>query len=287
MNGSLVKADPFLITGPAVISFSGGRTSAYMLWHILQAHNGTLPADVVVCFANTGEESAATLDFIRDCAAAWNVLIVWLEFRHGYAPGKTRRHRWAEVVSHNSASRHGEPFDMLLESKGIVPDRSRRFCTQELKVLTILRWIVATYGWRRWTNVIGFRSDESVRVIERRAVEAAQPSKMASVFPLADAGVQVLDVMQFWRAQPFDLRLDRDGDGGNCGSMCFMMSAEQLGRMFIKDPKRAARWVSREKRCGTKTMAPSRSYASVGNTALNQGVLAWDDASPCSQGCGL
>jgi len=46
----------FLITGPAVISFSGGRTSAYMLWRILQAHGGILPDDVVVCFANTGRE---------------------------------------------------------------------------------------------------------------------------------------------------------------------------------------------------------------------------------------
>jgi hypothetical protein len=35
-----VSVDPFLITGPAVISFSGGRTSGYMLHRIVQAHGG-------------------------------------------------------------------------------------------------------------------------------------------------------------------------------------------------------------------------------------------------------
>ena len=48
--------DPFRIDGPTCISFSGGRTSAYMLWRVLQSHGGKLPADAVVCFANTGEE---------------------------------------------------------------------------------------------------------------------------------------------------------------------------------------------------------------------------------------
>src|SRR3546814_10444693 len=59
--------DPFKITQPTCISFSGGRTSAYMLWRVLQT-NGGLPADTVVCFANTGKEVEATLRFVRDCA---------------------------------------------------------------------------------------------------------------------------------------------------------------------------------------------------------------------------
>jgi len=71
--------DPFKIIEPTVISFSGGRTSAYMLWRVLQSNNG-LPADAIVCFANTGKEEEATLEFVRDCALNWGVNIHWLEF---------------------------------------------------------------------------------------------------------------------------------------------------------------------------------------------------------------
>jgi hypothetical protein len=53
--------NPYLITGPALISFSGGRTSAFMLRQILDAHGGTLPDDVVVAFANTGKERWTSL----------------------------------------------------------------------------------------------------------------------------------------------------------------------------------------------------------------------------------
>ena len=48
------KINPYLIHGPALISFSGGRTSGYMLKKILDAHSGLLPDDVHVTFANTG-----------------------------------------------------------------------------------------------------------------------------------------------------------------------------------------------------------------------------------------
>ena len=46
-------SNPFKIIEPTVIAFSGGRTSAYMLWRILQSNNGKLPEDAIVCFTNT------------------------------------------------------------------------------------------------------------------------------------------------------------------------------------------------------------------------------------------
>ncbi len=34
--------NPYLITGPAQIGISGGRTSGHMVYKILEAHGGTL-----------------------------------------------------------------------------------------------------------------------------------------------------------------------------------------------------------------------------------------------------
>lgn len=110
--------NPYLITGPALISFSGGRTSAFMLHQILEAHGGALPADVVVAFANTGKEREETLRFVHECGSRWGVPITWLEW-HNADPA-------FEVVGYNSASREGEPFKALIEKKKALPNGTAR-----------------------------------------------------------------------------------------------------------------------------------------------------------------
>src|SRR6478736_5735630 len=104
--------NPYLITGPALISFSGGRTSAYMLRQILDAHGGKLPDDVHVCFANTGKEREETLRFVHECATRWGVRVRWLEFRSDRKRLPVEQ-RFAEV-GYNSASRAGEPFEEII-----------------------------------------------------------------------------------------------------------------------------------------------------------------------------
>lgn len=46
--------NPYLISGPALVSFSGGRTSAFLLARILDAHGGGLPDDVIPAFCHSG-----------------------------------------------------------------------------------------------------------------------------------------------------------------------------------------------------------------------------------------
>jgi hypothetical protein len=122
----VLTRNPYRIDGPALISFSGGRTSGYMLRNILDAHGGTLPDDVHVVFANTGKEMPETLDFVQECGERWGVRITWLEWRDNEAGYDT--------VSHNSASRNGEPFKALIDKRGFLPNPVMRFCTQEMKV---------------------------------------------------------------------------------------------------------------------------------------------------------
>lgn len=63
-----------------------------------------------VTFQNTGKERDETLDFIRECQRHWNVPITWLEFDGVYDQGL----RW-KIVSYETASRNGEPFDLMLQ----------------------------------------------------------------------------------------------------------------------------------------------------------------------------
>ena len=46
------RPNPYRVPRPAVISFSGGRTSAYMFKHIVDVHGVRLPDDIAVVFAN-------------------------------------------------------------------------------------------------------------------------------------------------------------------------------------------------------------------------------------------
>ena len=92
--------NPYRVPRPAVISFSGGRTSSYMLNHIVDAYDGRLPTDVAIVFANTGLERPETLEFVDACSRAWSVDIVWVLWRaHHYGSSIYGTHRTAPASS--------------------------------------------------------------------------------------------------------------------------------------------------------------------------------------------
>jgi len=96
--------NPYKIEGPALISFSGGRTSGFMLHNIIQAHGGKLPDDIHVVFANTGKEAPETLDFVNDIAKKWDINIHWLELYFGderpiYRTKRSHTKQHQEMVS--------------------------------------------------------------------------------------------------------------------------------------------------------------------------------------------
>ena len=78
----------YFLKEPTIISFSGGRTSAYLLYQIIQAHNGELPDYVYPVFANTGKEISQTLDFIKDCSEHWGCKVYWMELYNIIEDGK-------------------------------------------------------------------------------------------------------------------------------------------------------------------------------------------------------
>lgn len=230
--------DPFKIDGNTCISFSGGRTSAYMLWRVLQA-NGGLPQDARVLFCNTGKEEESTLEFVRDCAKRWNVAIAWLE----YAPGPSYY-----VQTFDTASRNGEPFeDVIAQRGGTLPNPRSRYCSSELKTRTMHRYL-RSLGWDEWDTLIGIRSDEPRRVAKFRFNPHPETKAEYVRIPLADAFVSAHDVGAFWKAQSFDLGLpNMNGKTmhGNC-DLCMLKPAAQVLSLIQEKPSRAAWWAAQE-----------------------------------------
>lgn len=266
--------DPFKVSGPTCISFSGGRTSAYMLWRVLQSHGGSLPPETAVCFANTGKEDEATLRFVRDCADRWGVPITWLEFGVEDLGGHVVFRR----VDFETASRNGEPFETLVRKRNYLPNPVARFCTAELKVLTIERYLKAS-GWTEWDSLIGVRADEPSRVAKMRANPSGGRSGVERLVPLADAGVTAAMVGEFWRSQPFDLGLPNVGGKtlhGNC-DLCFLKGAGQVMSLIAEKPERAIWWARMEEsittpgiRDGARFRSDRPSYAAMAKYAAEQ-----------------
>lgn len=233
--------DPFRIDSPTCISFSGGRTSAYMLWRVLDA-NGGLPDVAQVCFENTGKEDEATLRFVRECGTRWGVRIRWLEYRTALVPAD----RWAEV-DFDSASRDGQPFEAAIRQRQFLPNPITRFCTVELKIRTAHRFL-KSLGWTEWDQMVGIRADEQRRVSKIRARPSPEIAAETMTMPLADAGVTLADVHAFWSQQPFGLELQTVNGrtlAGNC-DLCYLKPAAQVMSLIAEKPDRAVWWARME-----------------------------------------
>jgi 3'-phosphoadenosine 5'-phosphosulfate sulfotransferase (PAPS reductase)/FAD synthetase len=272
--------DYFKITEPTCISFSGGHTSAYMLWRVLQSNGGKLPEEAVVCFANTGKEDEATLKFVHDCATNWNVPIVWLE----YQDAEEAKDRWKEVTF-ETASRNGEPFEAVIRKKNYLPNPVTRFCTIEMKIRPIANYLFSkgmceNRSQGEHMSWVGIRADEP-----RRAAKIQRDRT-----PLVSAGVSKEMVGEFWRNQSFDLGLPNFNGvtyHGNC-DLCFLKGTSQTMSLIQEKPERAIWWANMEaitlasKPDGARFRKDRPGYAQMMEFAKDQqDFFGNDETIPC------
>ena len=123
----------------------------------------------------------------------------------------------------------GEPFEKCI--KRYLPNVMTRFCTEELKVRTMKRYLVNELGWKKWSSAIGIRHDEQHR--------CRKESKDRWVFwyPLVLSKVANKQ-FQILGCQPFDLRLMNvkgATPNSNC-DLCFLKSEATLAAMAREHP---------------------------------------------------
>lgn len=268
-------------TGKALISFSGGKSSAMML-HIIKENLQLDEFEVV--FANTGREREETLQFVKDCEKYWALKIHWVE----WIPEKPN----FRIVNFETASRHGEPFEALITKLQSLPSPRKRFCTSVLKVRTIRQFVRQSLKWRgEIDSYIGLRADEPNRVAAKKEQNNSTKTPEYYHFPLFDLGITRKDVDDFWKKQPFNLSIP--SHLGNC-DFCFMKGKAIMRANLDYDPTGMQWWQSMEEKAQAfsgstrpRSFHPRYSYKVLGDFLARtpQLNLRLDESESLSCGC--
>ena len=282
--------NPYKSNEDTVISFSGGRTSAFMLWKVLDAYDGKLPENIKVCFSNTGKEMPETLDFVKDCQEHWGVDIVWLE-RYAESAPEDHKNKYVydtKIVDYKTAARKGEPFNKLIVARRFAPNPVARFCTADLKIRAI-RDFIDTLGWERpFLAFVGIRADEQRRAVKMHGkVESGQEIHL----PLWLDKITKEDIYDFWTTHSFDLKLPNNNgttDWGNC-DLCFLKGNSKRLAIMRDRPDLADWWIDVEAKLAKQVgknayfRKDSPSYADMKIIATSQNTFDFgDDPSiPC------
>lgn len=196
------------------ISFSGGKTSAFMTKMLID--NFSDQYDFIVTFANTGLEHEKTLEFVNNCDKYFGFNTVWLEAVVDPRKMKGTTHK---VVSFETACRDNSLFESMIEKYGI-PNKAYPHCTRELKLQVMESYLRSIdIQPSKIKTALGIRMDEKRRVSKTH-------EKKNITYPLIDIfPSDKEDVNIFWENQSFDLGIPEYL--GNC-RVCFKKSFKKL-----------------------------------------------------------
>lgn len=222
-----------------LISFSGGRTSAYMTYFLLHTWKDRHLYDIIVVFANTGKEKEATLQFIKKCDDTFGFNTVWIEAIHNPLNkyGVT-----AKVVDFKTADREGKVFEDTIKKHGI-PNRTSPHCSRQMKEEAI-RAYGRSIGWKGkdYQTAIGIRFDENSRINWTKA------KRKHLLYPLTTIKKTVKnDINTWWSNQSFDLEIK--SYEGNC-DFCWKKSNRKLMTIIKEDPKVGKWWEEMQEKYG-------------------------------------
>jgi len=223
-----------------VISFSGGRTSAYLLSRLVKV----VPKNkLIVNYANTGREDEKTLQFVKNCGEHFGVNINWIEFDINEA-----NKRYYKKVDFETASRDGKPLRDCFVWNKFVPTIHHRKCTIETKIQAMQFFLKdgLKIDKNRTIQYIGIRHDEPKRW--SKVVNQFDNSGIMQCYPLVDWVISKQNVLDFWTNMPFDLGINEPF--GNC-DLCFLKTVKKRIAVLQAHPEVAVFWSGIEQELGS------------------------------------
>ncbi|TKI01932.1 DNA N-6-adenine-methyltransferase, partial [Martelella alba] len=206
-----------------VVSFSGGRSSAYLV-HLMELRR-IAGEDVRYVFMDTGAEHPKTYEFIRNIVNNWKIDLICLHVVVNPMLGQANGYKLISVddigydlqVWRDICAKYGTPYI------------HGPFCTRTMKIEPFNRYCKEHFatGLHKW---IGIRADEPKRLKPYDGV-----SYLAD---LSDFDKQ--DVLDWWSEQPFDLGLSEHL--GNC-VFCIKKGVNKIALAARDEPQMATDFI--------------------------------------------
>lgn len=206
-----------------VVSFSGGRTSAYLCYLMIEKF-GVENVDII--YMDTGFEHPNTYDFIRNISQRIGTQITYIrgDFSRPLGDGVGY-----SVVGVDSINDDAIPFAGMMKKYG-VPYTGGMFCTDRMKLQPFKKYCSDTYGRGNYETWLGIRIDEPKRLTEKKGIRY--------LAEISDFEKQ--DVLDWWSKQDFDLNIPEWL--GNC-VFCPKKSNLKLAAAQRDEPELYLRWL--------------------------------------------
>jgi hypothetical protein len=219
-----------------VVSFSGGRTSAYLV-HLMEEKRKYEGWDVEYVFMDTGAEHPETYEFIKNIVNEWGVNLICLKavinptlgVGVNYEKVGLKDLKWDMSLMQQLAMKHGTPCFKA-------PD-----CTKLLKNQPFSKFCNETFGRGNYITWLGIRADEKRRLKPRDGVKY-----------LAEIDwITKPEVVAWWSRQSFDLNIPEWL--GNC-VFCVKKDIKKVALAQKQEPELAISWMDTFSSDGVRQM---------------------------------
>lgn len=173
-----------------VVSFSGGRTSAYLCYLMKERYGD----DVDFVYMDTGAEHPKTYEFIRNVNREFDLNLTCLRTDFNTPLGKGNKY---SIVDINEIGPDLSPFSEMIAKYG-VPYIGGMFCTDRMKLVPFTKYCNEKYGRGNYETWLGIRADEPKRLSEKKGIKY-----LAEI-----SDFEKEDILGFWSKMSFDLGVD-------------------------------------------------------------------------------
>ena len=178
-----------------VVSFSGGRTSAYLVIEAIELF-GIENVDVVSM--DTGAEHPMTYEFIRKfhdyILDSYDLEITYLRTNFEAPLGQGNGYH---VLSVDKIKPDLKPFKYMIKKYG-TPYIGGMFCTDRMKLVPFTKYCNEKYGRGNYETWLGIRADEPKRLTPKKGIRY-----LAEI-----SDFEKEDILEFWSEMPFDLGIN-------------------------------------------------------------------------------